>query len=90
MNFVSPHCQAWFELMCEDLAGALKTSLADVAHKINDGKLRFKGAVVVWPRWEQGMPISDRMKPLFEANAAIAEKLRLQSTGDRPFFTLDD
>ena len=90
MRFLSPHCQAWFELMCADLAGALKASLADVAHKVNDGKLRFRGVVVVWPLWEQGVPISDRVKPLFEANAVITQQLVAQAQGERPLFTLDD
>jgi hypothetical protein len=89
-QFISPHCQAWFDLMCDDLAPLLKTSFAEVSHKIYDGKLRFKGVVVVWPHWEQATPISDRLKALFEANAVYVEKLRAQATGERPFFTLDD
>jgi hypothetical protein len=77
MTFLSPHCQAFFEIMVEDLADALKDDFAAVAWSIFENKLRFRGETIVkWPSWEQVMPLSARTKSFIKQNKKAVDHFK--------------
>ena len=91
MRFLSPHCQAWFECLAEDLASELAQDFARVAHAVHEGKLLCGGVVVLWPLWEQALPVSTIAKSFMAAHATHVERIKKEwdEAKKRPVFAID-
>jgi len=92
MTFLSPHCQAFFELMVEDLTSTLRDDFAGVAWAVFENRLYYKDIIVIWPSWEQVMPLSPTTKDFVKHNRSFIEHLkkhlRHNHPKNEPLFTI--
>ncbi len=47
MKFLSPHCQAWFEILCEDMQNEIKDMFAEFAEKVRSTVTRLNFALLI-------------------------------------------
>lgn len=90
MRFYSPHMQALFEVLQEDLAKELEKDFAKVAWDVHSGKLRtHDGQVIHWWKSEQIFALSEEVELFVQNSSRIVEKLK-KHTHPRPYFRLDE
>ncbi len=87
MRFLSPHCEAFFEILMEDLAHEIEKDFANVAHACNEGRIECLGEKFVWPVcWEQVLPLSKRAIAHVEHGRPLIEQLKKMTK--RPIFLM--
>lgn len=88
MRFLSPHVQALFEILVQDLAKDLEQDFAKTSWAIFEGKLRFRGKPALWVQWEQAFPISKFVRDFVLSMEHVKDQLLQATKPLQPLFSI--
>lgn len=91
LRYLSPHCQAYFELMLEDLGPAIEADFAGVSWAVYEGRLRFRGKPCKWPMWDQVSPVAESLARFIHDSEPLIQQLKRltrELSPAQPLFTI--
>lgn len=86
MRFLSPHAEAFFQLILQDLAAEIKSDFCGVAWAMYNGDVSFGNVRFVWPLWEMVLPVASDVVKFLKQTEELVE--RLKAIEPRPKFTI--